>query len=90
MTIRLIGVKRIKGKISEAKQFIAEKTNDQKVFLNYDIIEFHNQKSRFFYLYLKNKTFINIHLIKNGLAKTDNGFDYKHYNRFLKYEEAAP
>jgi site-specific DNA-methyltransferase (adenine-specific) len=90
MTIKLIGVNPIKGKASEAKQFIAEKTKGQKVFLKYDTIEFDNQKNRLSYLYLKNKTFINAHLIKNGLAKTDNGFDYKHYKRFLKYEEVAP
>jgi site-specific DNA-methyltransferase (adenine-specific) len=90
MTIKLIGVNPIKGKASEAKQFIAEKTKGQKVFLKYDTIEFDNQKNRLSYLYLNNKTFINAHLIKNGLAKTDNGFDYKHYKRFLKYEEVAP
>ena len=90
MTIRLIGVKPIKRKTSEAKQFIAEKTKGQKVFLKYDTKEFDNQKNRLCYLYLKNKTFINAHLIKNGLAKTDYGFNYKHYKRFLTYEEAAP
>ena len=90
MTIRLIGVKPIKRKTSEAKQFIAEKTKGQKVFLKYDTIEFDNQKNRLCYLYLKNKTFINAHLIKNGLAKTDYGFNYKHYKRFLTYEKAAP
>ena len=90
MTIRLIGVKPIKRKTSEAKQFIAEKTKGQKVFLKYDTIEFDNQKNRLCYLYLKNKTFINAHLIKNGLAKTDYGLNYKHYKRFLTYEKAAP
>jgi len=81
-------VKPIKGKVFEAKQFIAENTKGRKVFLKYDAIEFDNNKNRLCYLYLKNKTFINAHLIKNRLAKTDNSFDYKHYKRFLKYEES--
>ena len=89
MTIKLIGVKPIKGKVFEAKQFIAEKTKGRKVFLTYDAIEFDNNKNRRCYLYLKNKTFINAHLIKNRLAKTDNSFDYKYYKRFLKYEESS-
>lgn len=44
----------------------------------YDALELDNNKNRLCYLYLKNKTFINAHLIKNRLAKTDNSFDYKH------------
>lgn len=90
LRIKLIGVKPIKTKEQVAQQFIADKTKGQKVFSKHDAIEFDNNKNRLCYLYLKNKTFINAHLIKTGLAKTDNGFDYKHYKRFLKYEESAP
>jgi len=82
-------VKPIKSKVFDAKQFIAEKTKGRKVFLKYDAIEFDNNKNRLCYLYLKNKTFINTHLIKIRLAKTDNSFDYKKYKRFLKYEESS-
>ena len=69
--------------VSQKKQKV------RKYSYNYDTIDLNNQKNRLCYLYLKNKTFINAHLIKNGLAKTDNGFDYEHYKRFLIYEEAA-
>lgn len=48
----------------------------------YDAIEFDNNKNHLCYLYLKNTTFINAHLIKNRLAKTDNSFNYKYYKRF--------
>ncbi len=34
-------------------------------------------------LYLENKTFINAHLIKNGLAKVDGDIDFKYKNKFL-------
>ena len=37
------------------------------------------------YLYLKNKTFLNAHLIKNDLADVDLLFDYKNKERFIKY-----
>ena len=43
----------------------------------YDAIEFDNNKNHLCYLYLKNTTIINAHLIKNRLAKTDNSFNYK-------------
>ena len=35
------------------------------------------------YLYLKNKTFINAHLIKNGLANADISMDYKYKSKFI-------
>jgi site-specific DNA-methyltransferase (adenine-specific) len=39
------------------------------------------------YLYLKNKTFINAHLIKNGLALSDKTLIYKSKNNFIKLEK---
>ena len=35
------------------------------------------------YLYLKNKTFINAHLIKNGFADADLTFNYKNKEKFM-------
>jgi len=35
------------------------------------------------YLYLKNKTFLNAHLIKEGLANADISANYKYKNKFL-------
>jgi len=39
------------------------------------------------YLYLSDKTFINAHLIKRGLAVADSSFSHRHAGRFLKYQE---
>ena len=88
LKIKLIGIKPIKGQISNAKRFLEEKTSGQKVFLKYDDKKHDEHDNLFCYLYLKNKTFLNAHLIKNGYAKTDNGFDYKHHKRFLNYEKS--
>ncbi|RPJ00577.1 MAG: site-specific DNA-methyltransferase, partial [Deltaproteobacteria bacterium] len=38
-------------------------------------------------LYLWNKTFLNAHLIKNGLADTDIEYDYKNRKKFLDIQE---
>jgi modification methylase len=38
------------------------------------------------YIYLKNKTFINAHLVKNNLVDVDTKMDYKYKNIFLKYK----
>tara|TARA_B100000029_G_scaffold94234_1_gene84377 strand:- start:906 stop:2207 length:1302 start_codon:yes stop_codon:yes gene_type:complete len=85
--VKLIGVKPIKGQIANALRFLEEKTSGQKVFMKYDDKKHDNKDNLLCYLYLKNRTFLNAHLIKNGFAKTDNGFSYKHHKRFLKYEK---
>jgi len=36
------------------------------------------------YLYLKNRTFLNAHLIKNGLVEVDEESNFKNKKKFLK------
>jgi site-specific DNA-methyltransferase (adenine-specific) len=38
------------------------------------------------YLYLKNKTFINAHIIKEGLVDVDSLTDFKYKNKFLNLQ----
>lgn len=83
LKIRLLGVKTKPEKNGEAIQFLKEKTKGQKVFLKFDIVNYDEQSNLFCYLYLKNKTFINAHLIKNGLVGVDITRDYKYKFKFL-------
>jgi len=94
LKIRLIGVKEKPEKNTEAIQFLRKKTRGQKVFLNFDTIKYEKENEKydkenelFCYLYLRNKTFINAHLIKNGLVDVDVTFDYKHKSKFLGYRK---
>lgn len=86
LKIRLLGIKEIPKKTSEAISFLREKTSGQRVFLNYDNIKYDENNNLLCYLYLWNKTFINAHLIKNGLADVDTSTDYKYKVRFLSYK----
>jgi site-specific DNA-methyltransferase (adenine-specific) len=38
------------------------------------------------YVYLKNKTFLNAHLLKKGLAEVDLTYNYKNKERFISYK----
>jgi site-specific DNA-methyltransferase (adenine-specific) len=87
LEIRLLGVKENPGKYDEAIQFLKEKTKNQKVFMRYDAIKHDRQNHLLCYLYLGNKTFLNAHLIKSGLAKTDTHIDFKYKSRFLGFQE---
>jgi len=83
LVIRLIGIKEKKIISGEAVSFIKEKVNSQKVFLKFDNQKYDEQNNLLCYLYLKNKTFINAHLIKEGLAEVDTSVEFKYKNRFI-------
>lgn len=83
LKIRLIGIKEKQEQNGEAVRFLKEKTRGQKVFMRFDNIKYDDQNNLLCYLYLWNKTFLNAHLIKNGLAEVDTTFDYKYRAKFL-------
>jgi len=85
LKVRLLGVKERPEKNGEALKFLKEKTRGQKVFMKFDNIKYDKKNNLLCYLYLKNKTFINAHLIKNGLADVDVTRDYKYKTKFLTY-----
>ncbi len=87
LKVRLIGVKEKKEVDGEAVRFLSEKIKGEKVFLKFDNIKYDNDGNLLCYLYLKNKTFINAHLIKNKLADVDASLNFKYKSKFLAYKE---
>lgn len=87
LKIRLIGIKEIPQKQQEAIQFIIEKTKGQKVYLKYDSEKFDSENNMLCYLYLKNRTFLNAHLIKYNLADVDTSSNFRLKTKFLGYSE---
>jgi len=84
LTIKLIGIKEDKVINGKATAFLINKTMGKRVFLKYDEEKYDKENNLLCYLYLENKTFINAHLIKNGLTLVDNKTEYKYKNKFLK------
>ena len=83
LMIKLIGIKEdpiINGK---ATAFLNDKLKGKKVFLRYDNIKHDSENNLLCYLYLENKTFINAHLIKNGLVQVDSLIEFKYKDKFL-------
>jgi len=83
LLVKLIGVKVNKDKIDDAIKFLQAKLKNQRVFMRFDSLKYDQENNLLCYLYLKNKTFINAHLIKNQLVDVDNGSDYKYKIKFL-------
>ena len=84
LTIRLLGIKEKPSVNGNATKFLIEKTKGRKVFLRYDAVKYDDNDVLLCYLYLDNKTFINAHMLKNGLAAVDYSFDFKYKNKFEK------
>jgi site-specific DNA-methyltransferase (adenine-specific) len=84
LLVRLIGVRENKTANGLAVNFITEKTRGQKVFLKYDQRKHDSQNRLLCYVYLKNKTFLNAHLIKEGFADVDCSTDFRYKDKFMK------
>lgn len=82
--IRLIGIKEKPTVNGNATKFLKEKTTGKKVFLRFDSVKYDDQNSLLCYLYLDNKTFLNAHMLKKGLADVDYSFDFKYKDKFKK------
>lgn len=89
LIVRLIGVKEKKEANGKAIEFLQLKTKGQKVFLKYDETKHDEKNNLMVYLYLKNKTFLNAHLIKNGFADVDTTINFKNKDRFINYSKEA-
>ncbi|MDN5294472.1 MAG: modification methylase, partial [Eubacteriales bacterium] len=83
--VKLIGVKEKAEKKKEAMEFLRLKTKGQKVVLRFDNQKYDQEGNLLVYMYLKNKTFLNAHLIKLKLADVDDSFEYKFKSRFITY-----
>jgi len=83
LTIKLLGVKEDPVINGKATSFLIEKTKGKRVFLKYDNVKHDSENNLLCYLYLENKTFINAHLIKNGLVQVDSSLDFKYKDKFL-------
>ena len=59
------------------------KTKRQKVFMKFGQVKHDRQNNLLCYLYLQNKTFINAHLVKEGLVSIDTETDFEYRKRFM-------
>lgn len=90
VTVKLIGVIPIQNQQGAAMQFLKDKTRGKRVFIRAEKETFDSgQKPVPAYLFLKNKTHLNAHLIKNRLAVADRKSKYKFKSRFITYEKEA-
>ncbi len=82
--VRLIGVKENASLRTAAIEFLRSRTKGQKVFLRTDTEKVDSHGNLLAYVYLKNKTFLNAHLIRSGLVLVDDDIEYRLRRKFLR------
>ena len=87
--VKLVGLREIPEKREAAIEFLWRKTKNQRVFFRTDSNLRAENGVLPVYLYLKNRTHLNAHLIKRGLALVDETAEFKQKERFLKYQAEA-
>jgi len=84
LVIRLIGIKQNPAINWRATEFLREKLSGKRVFLRHDEVKYDNDNRLMAYLYLENKTFVNVHLLKAKLAEVDKSIEFKYKEKFLE------
>ena len=87
LKICLLGIKEKAEKKQQAIEFLRSKTKGQKVFMKFGQVKHNSKNNLLCYLYLQNKTFINAHLVKEGLVSTDSEIDFRNKNKFTDTAE---
>lgn len=87
IVVRLIGVKPKGGKEKEALEFLKKKIGKGRIYLRFDTHKYDQQNRLLAYLYMKNKTFVNAHLIKKGLAEIDSEIPFRLMSKFYKLKQ---
>ena len=87
--VRLLGVRPVPNLENRAVEYLEATTKGGRVSLRFDGNNFDEAGNLLAYVYLQNKTFLNAHLIKRGLAAVDTGTPHRMRSRFDQYAARA-
>lgn len=82
LLVRLLGIKEKASSLDRAVQYLNTKLKGQQVYLKFDSTLYDASNTLLCYMYMKNRTFINMHLIKEGLVDVDESVNFQHLNKF--------
>jgi len=82
ISIKLLGLNENPNINGQANDYLNTKVLGKRVFIKYDTEKYDSENNLQVYLYLENKTFINAHLIKNGLVLVDEKIEHKYKKKF--------
>jgi modification methylase len=71
IVVKMYGIKPVPGKENDLLYFLNQNLKGKQIFLKFDTPKYDENDILQCYIYLKNKTFINAHLVKYGYAVVD-------------------
>jgi site-specific DNA-methyltransferase (adenine-specific) len=83
-SIRLLGIFPDIAQENAAREFLAGKLIGKQVYLKYDRGATGNENAPACYVYLRNRTFVNAHLIRSGLVTVDTETEYNWRDKFIR------
>jgi site-specific DNA-methyltransferase (adenine-specific) len=86
LTVRLIGISEDSVHRDKAIKFLEAKAKNQRVYLKFDKDKHDETGNLLAYVYLKNKTFLNAHLVRTRFVQVDPNRDFKHRLKFLRLQ----
>jgi len=86
LIVKLLGIIEKPSVNGDATKYLIEKVLGQKVYLRYDEEKYDSKNRLQCYLYLKNRTFINAHLLKAGMVSVDTESDFSQKRKFIELE----
>ena len=81
--VRLLGIRSVARRRQQAEEHLRELAGGKKVFVRFDDACPSRDEDALVYLYLRNRTPINRHLIRSGLVDVDTSRDYRFKKAFL-------
>ncbi|HEY3295263.1 MAG TPA: DNA methyltransferase [bacterium] len=85
--VRLLGVSPFAARKDDAVEFLRTLFQGQRVSLKFDKDKYDGEGRLLAYVYLPNKTFVNGHLLKQGLAKLDTSLEFSKREALKQYIE---
>ncbi|HPD60319.1 MAG TPA: site-specific DNA-methyltransferase, partial [Thermodesulfobacteriota bacterium] len=82
LIVRLLGIKEVAGKEKESIKWLWDKLKGESIHLKFDAIKYDENNRLLSYLYLKNKTFINLHFLRTNLVQFDSTFPFRYSEKF--------
>ena len=85
--LRLLGVKPTKRHARRALEHLRALVSGKRVYFRVDVVREDEEGTLLAYLYLRNRTPINRHLIRSGLVSVDRSRDYRFKKAFLEEQK---
>lgn len=82
LLVKLIGIRKKPNEEKHAIEFLNSKMAKHKVFLRFDEKKFDHLQRLLCYVYLDNRTFINLHLLRTGSVELDDSIDHRYKRKF--------